>query len=85
MAANQLLRLDSRLALRAPEAAAALGISERKLRQLTPRLPVVRADGVVLYPVEALRRWLDEEVKRQRSESDATANEIFQKILQERT
>lgn len=75
-----LIPLDSRFALRAPEAAAALGISERKLRQLSPRLPVVRVDGVLLYPVEALRRWLDEEAERQRAEGDQTADEILREI-----
>lgn len=53
------LRLQDRLALRPVEAAIALGISERKLRELLPRLPHVREGGVVLLPVKALERWLD--------------------------
>lgn len=52
------LDLAGRLALRPAEAAAALGVSERKLRDLLPRLPHVRLDGVVLLPVDGLRQWL---------------------------
>jgi excisionase family DNA binding protein len=59
--------LSERLALRPAEAARALGISERTLRTLLPELPHVRAGGVVLLPVEALRRWLDEQARRQPS------------------
>jgi hypothetical protein len=73
-------RLDSRLALRPKEAAEALGICERKLRQLTPRLPVVRIGGVVLYPVQALRRWLDEEAERQRAADEQAADEILREM-----
>ena len=51
-------KLAERLALRPAEAAQALGISERKLRQLLPKLPIVREDGVVLIPVDGLRAWL---------------------------
>ncbi len=52
--------LSTRLALRPAEAARALGISERTLRAMLPRLPVVRSGGLVLIPVEALRDWLRE-------------------------
>lgn len=63
--------LASRLALRPAEAARALGISERKLRQLLPQLPHVRAEGVVMIPVEPLRRWLAETARAERDRSDA--------------
>ncbi|MBM3956258.1 MAG: helix-turn-helix domain-containing protein [Planctomycetes bacterium] len=48
------------LALRIGDAARALGISERKLHDLTKRhaVPHVRLDGVILYPLPALRSWL---------------------------
>jgi predicted DNA-binding transcriptional regulator AlpA len=47
------------LALRAREAAKALGISERTLFDLTRKgLPCVRLDRAVLYPVDSLRAWL---------------------------
>ena len=51
-----------RLALRAREAAAALGISERKLWELTNRgdVPHFRIGKALLYPIDRLREWVDE-------------------------
>jgi hypothetical protein len=51
------LDLRGRLALRPREAAEALGISERKLRELLPELPCVRR-GAVMIPVSMLHDWL---------------------------
>jgi hypothetical protein len=50
----------SPLALRPREAAAALGISERKLWSLTQAgdVPHVKLDRVTLYPVAVLEDWL---------------------------
>ena len=50
-----------RLALSGEEAAAALGVSERTLRDLRKRseIPTVRLGHRVVYPVDGLRRWLD--------------------------
>ena len=50
-----------RLALRPKEAAAALGIGERKLYELTKagEIPHVRLGGRILYPVGLLTRWLE--------------------------
>jgi len=52
--------LPEPLSLRIGDAARALGISERKLHDLTKRgaVPHVRLDGVILYPLPALRSWL---------------------------
>lgn len=49
-----------RLALRAREAAEALGISERLLWDWThgEGVPHVRIGNVVLYPVSEVRQWL---------------------------
>ena len=51
------------LALRPREAAAALGVSERTLWDWTQRgdVPHVRRNKTILYPVDVLRRWLDEQ------------------------
>lgn len=52
------------LALRPRDAARALGIGERTLWALTaPRgpIPVVRVGACRLYPVDALRAWLESE------------------------
>jgi len=51
-----------RLALRSREAAEALGISERLLWTLTQgnKIPHARiSKGIVVYPVDQLRRWLE--------------------------
>jgi hypothetical protein len=71
------VRLADRLALRPVEAAAALGISERKLRDLLPRLPHVRLDGVVVLPVDQLRKWLAGQAESQRSRVDTAVEEIL--------
>ena len=71
------LQLDGRLALRPVEAAAALGISERKLRDLLPRLPHVRLDGGVVLPVDQLRKWLADRAETQRSRVDTGVEEIL--------
>lgn len=62
-----------RLALRPAEAAAALGVSERHLRSLLPRLPHLRAGGVVLLPVRDLERWLHEQA---RAETDSRRERV---------
>ena len=69
---NTLLNLSAKtgpetpcLALRPREAAAALGVSERTLWSWTEcgDVPHVRRGKTILYPVEVLRRWLDEQAK----------------------
>jgi len=77
---RNLLPLAGRLALRPVEAAEALGISERKLRQLLPRLPHVRLDGVVVLPVEGLRRWLAENVETGQSRVDAAVGDVLSEL-----
>jgi excisionase family DNA binding protein len=72
--------LACRLALRPREAAAALGLSERTLRTLLPALPHVRAGGIVLLPVDALRRWLEDETKAGEERTSAVAREILESV-----
>lgn len=72
--------LESRLALRPKEAAKALGVSERKLRELLPELPHIRIGGVVLLPVEGLRKWLREQAATERNRADAVAEEVLRSI-----
>ncbi len=73
------LVLSERLALRPREAAKALGLSERSLRDLLPQLPVVRTRRAVLIPVDALREWL---LSRARSDGDK-AKKVAQEVLQD--
>ena len=56
-----------RLALRSREAAAALGISEGTLATWRAErgLPHVRHAQLILYPVGALRQWLDREAQKE--------------------
>jgi excisionase family DNA binding protein len=69
--------LSSRLALRPKEAAQALGVSERTLRQILPELPHVRVGGAVLLPVEGLRAWLQDEAKAEKARAELIADEIL--------
>jgi len=61
-----------RLALRARDAAKALGVCERTLYTWTGRyeIPHVRIGTVVLYPVDSLRDWLKRQAER------TAANEV---------
>ena len=68
-----------RLALRPREAAQALGLSERKLRELTPQLPHIRRGGVLMFPVGALERWLEEQA-RAGSETDAVVDDVLKSV-----
>ncbi len=72
--------LADRLALRPAEAADALGIGERTLRQILPTLPHVRIGGIVLLPVGALVRWLEDRAKIEQERADAVADEIIAEI-----
>ncbi len=72
--------LANRLALRPREAAQALGLSERKLREVLPQLPHVRVGGAVLLPVEALRAWLSDQAKVEQGRAEKVAEEILQAI-----
>ena len=78
--AKQPVRLTDRLALRPREAAAVLGLSERAFRTLLPSMPHIRAGGAVLIPVEALRRWLDEQARREPDRLDAIVGETLRSI-----
>lgn len=61
------------LALRLREAAEAISVSDRTLWEWTKRgdVPHFRRGGTVLYPVDALRRWLDEQAKAHPVEGDS--------------
>jgi hypothetical protein len=61
----------ARLALRPREAAESLGLCERTLRDL-PDAPRIKLNGVVLYPIAALERWLADRLDRG-PEADAQA------------
>ncbi len=56
-----------RLALRPKDAALALGLSPRKLWELTAsrQIPCIRLGKAVLYSTAALERWLQEQADAQ--------------------
>ena len=74
------LRLADRLALRPTEAAKALGVSERTLRQMLPDLPHLRIGGSVLIPVDALRDWLRQRVLEQGGRAERAAGEVLRAV-----
>ena len=78
----EFLDLANRLALRPEEAAAALGIGERTLRQILPELPHFYVGRRVLLPVEALRAWAAEQATSQVARSDAIADEVISAFSQ---
>ncbi len=57
--------MSNPLLLNAKQAAEALAISPRKLWGMTAsgEIPHVRIDRAVRYPVDALKRWIDEKKK----------------------
>jgi len=65
------------LAMRAREAAKALGISERLLWEWTDRglVPHIRLGKAILYPVDSLRDWLKQQAKTAGSSSDKRNSE----------
>lgn len=78
--ASERLDLSNRLALRVKEAAEALGLGERTVRQILPELPHLRAGGVVLLPVDGLRAWLQEQAEAEKGRVDAVAEEVLKVV-----
>ncbi len=76
--ATDTLDLQNRLALRVPEAARCLGLSERHLRQILPRVPHFRAGGCVLLPVKALEAWLSTQAKTEAGKLDQAVKEVLE-------
>ena len=74
------LDLTTRLSLRPKEAAAALGISERKLREVLPQLPHLRVGGAVLLPVDALQAWLREQAKVEQGRVERVVGEVVASV-----
>ena len=69
--------LDTRLALGVKEAAAALGVSEKAVREMRSELPAVSFGRRVLYPVRELREWLSRRVEEEQSAIDRVTKEVL--------
>ena len=67
----------SRLALTIKEAADAIGISERTLRDLLPEIPHAHLGRRVVIPVEQLREWLHGRAREEEMGSKRAAEEIL--------
>ena len=67
----------ARLALTIKESAAALGISERTLRDLLPEIPHTHLGRRVVIPVEQLREWLHSRARAEEMGSNRVAEEIL--------
>ena len=78
--ADEATALRDRLALRPKEAATALGVSERTLRQLLPELPTVRRGGVVLIPITGLQQWLRDESRAEGDRVEQAVEEILESV-----
>lgn len=77
--------LETRLALRPAEAAAALGVSERTLRDLAPELPrVFLTNRTVVYPVDGLRDWLREHARSEGADVDGIVDGTIRSLAERR-
>ena len=72
--------LSRRLALTVPEAAVAIGVSERHLRAMLPEVPHCRVGGRVVIPVEPLREWLRARTEAEKASSDQAARKILDEL-----
>ncbi len=69
--------LAGRLALRPREAARALGIGERTLRQILPEIPHVHVGSAVVIPVDLLREWLRSRARAEQRRADQVVHEVL--------
>lgn len=56
------------IAVKAEKLAELLDCSVRKIREMTPDLPHYRHGGVVLFPVDEVRRTLNERAREQQKQ-----------------
>ncbi len=76
MGRDRPLDLSNRVALSAAEVAEALGLSERKVRDLLPEIPHLYVGARVLIPVDELREWL-----RDRAKQEGTLEDQIRDVL----
>jgi len=70
-------RKGDRLALRVKETAAALGVSERTLRQHLLEIPHLRLGSAVVVPVDSLREWLRQQAEVEPAKVDRAVDEVL--------
>jgi len=74
------VRLSERLALSIPEAAKAVGVSERLLRELLPDIPHCRLGNRVVIPVAPLDEWLRKQSEKEENVVRKAVNDILEDI-----
>ncbi len=72
--------LSNRLALTVPEAATAVGVSERHLRSMLSEIPHTHLGSRVVIPIEPFKEWLRKRAEAQGARADAVAEEILETL-----
>ena len=74
------VRLSERLALSIPEAAKALGVSERLMRTILPDIPHCHVGNRVVIPVALLGEWLRKQAEKEQNVVRKAVNDILEEI-----
>ena len=74
------VRLSERLALSIPEAARAMGVSERFMHTLLPEIPHCRIGNRVVIPVPLLAEWLRKQSQKDEDVVGKAVNDILEEI-----
>jgi hypothetical protein len=74
------VRLAERAALSIPEAARAVGVSERLIRTLLPEIPHCHLGNRVVIPVSLLVEWLRKQAQEEQNVVGKAVNEILEEI-----
>jgi hypothetical protein len=74
------VRLSERLALSVPEAAKAVGVSERLMRTVLPDIPHCHVGNRVVIPVSLLEEWLRQQSGKRETVVGKAVDEILEEI-----
>jgi hypothetical protein len=74
------VRLSERLALSIPEAAAAMGVSERLMRTVLPEIPHCHLGNRVVIPIPLLVEWLRKQAQEEQNVVGKAVDEILEEI-----
>jgi hypothetical protein len=74
------VRLSERLALSVPEAATAIGVSERHMRSVLPDIPHCNIGNRVVIPVPLLVEWLRKQAQEEQTVVGKAVDEILEEI-----
>ncbi len=78
------VRLSERLALSIPEAAAAVGVSERLMRSILSEIPHCHVGNRVVIPVSLLDEWLRQQAGKEQTVVGKAVDEILEEIQNSR-